>query len=313
MKQSTPLTAGAIYLFIYLTLLMVTVFVPYAVLITMFLLPLPFIVYSVRFGWKAAAGLSAVTLLVASLLVPGISLPFTFIAVFGGFMVGMGINQQLSAYEAWARGTVGYLIGLVSTFLFIQGVFGINIIDETRTTIQSSLQSSQEMMESFGLNFGEEEMTAITEQMENLLNLFPVFFVLTALLLAFVTQWISYKLINKIEKKQLKFPPFRTFQLPIAVIWIYFIAILATLFSGEESSTVYLAAINVTNLAGFLVAIQGLSFLFFYVHKKKLSKTIPVVAIVITVIFPLIGLYLLRILGIIDLGFSLRNRMENKD
>lgn len=311
MKQSKPVRTGAMYLGIYLLLLLLTIFIPAVELVTIFLLPLPFIVYTVQFGWKSGAGLAGAVFLLSILLFPGISLPFAFVAVFGGYMAGSAISAGSSAYETWARGTVGYLLGLISAFLFIQSVFSVNIIQETRAVIQSSVQSTHDTMETVGLDIGEEEMTAIAGQMEGLLDLLPVIFVVIALLLALITQWLGYKFLNKRENKLYKFPPFRTFRLPIAVIWIYFLAILATLISGGEEGTMYLAAVNVTNLAGVLMALQGLSFVFFYVHKKKLSKSIPIITIATLVFFPFIGLYLLRILGIIDLGFSLRDRINN--
>lgn len=312
MEQSIQIKQGAIAVAVYLLLTIITLFVPVAGIAALFLLPVPLVYFTARFGWKPGLVVAAVALMTA-LLITVISLPFSLIACLGGIMTGIAIHQQLTPYETWARGTVGYLIGIVGAFLFLQWILGIDLISRMRNTVESSIENTRQTMESFGIVLSDEEVSIVSEQMQGLFDLMPVIFTAVALLLAFLTQWIGYKLLNKMNGKSLEFPPFRTFRLPIAVIWIYFIAVLVTIFSGEEDGSFYLAAVNVTNLAGLLVALHGLSFLFFYVHAKNRSKALPVIAILIVVFFPFMGLYLMRILGIIDLGFSLRDRIKDTD
>ncbi|KAB8136838.1 DUF2232 domain-containing protein [Gracilibacillus oryzae] len=67
--------------------------------------------------------------------------------------------------------------------------------------------------------------------------------------------------------------------------------------------------VNVSHLAGILLILQGLSFIFHYSYVKTKSKAVPIVSILIVVFFPIMGLYLARILGIIDLGFELKKRI----
>ena len=49
--------------------------------------------------------------------------------------------------------------------------------------------------------------------------------------------------------------------------------------------------------------------MFFFAHGKNLSNTIPIVVTVITVLNPLL-MQIVQLLGIIDLGFDLRKRLE---
>jgi uncharacterized protein YybS (DUF2232 family) len=57
--------------------------------------------------------------------------------------------------------------------------------------------------------------------------------------------------------------------------------------------------------------IQGLSLVFYYAHAKRMGKALPIIAVVFAVLIPVV-LYIIRILGIIDLGFDLRSRFKKK-
>src|SRR5699024_7315914 len=128
-----------------------------------------------------------------------------------------------------------------------------------------------------------------------------------ALLLAFITQWLSYKVINRTEQKELNFPPFRTLRLPVAMIWIYFVLIILTFFEFDQTSTIYSIVLNFHVLVGLFIALQGFSFIFYFAHYKKWPIAIPIVSVVVTILLPLLLLYLVRIIGIIDIGFRMRD------
>ncbi|WP_053217739.1 YybS family protein [Virgibacillus senegalensis] len=310
MTSQNVIKEGAIVAVLYLLLMFLTLFVPIIEVVTLFLLPVPLMVFAARYGWKRAAVLFGLLALASFLFLTYFSLPLVLLTGIGGLMTGIAIHQRLTAYETWARGTVGFVIGLLLTFLAVQGLFQINIVQEINQAIQDSVAQSQKMLEDFGMAFEQEEVDVLLEQMRQIVNLLPVILVVIALVLGLVSQWIGYKVIGWLDKTTLRFPPFRQFRLPVGLVWIYFAALIVTWASGDPDSIWHIGAVNVTNLAGLLVALQGLSFLFFYVHHKGISVAVPIIAIVLTVLFPFIGLYLLRILGIIDLGFSLRNRIN---
>jgi uncharacterized protein YybS (DUF2232 family) len=57
--------------------------------------------------------------------------------------------------------------------------------------------------------------------------------------------------------------------------------------------------------------LQGLSFVAYFTHIKKFPKAFLIIAVILTFLLPFV-LYIVRILGIIDLGFNLRKRLEEK-
>ncbi|WP_106495712.1 YybS family protein [Lentibacillus sp. Marseille-P4043] len=311
MNRSKLLTDGVLLIAIYIVLLLIAMFVPLIELVATFLLPVPIIIFASRYDWKSSLLMLAVALVLSSLFATIFSLPVTVLMGLGGVMIGSAMYRGLSAYETWARGAVGFGLGLVFVLLISQLVFDVNMLEEIDVMIDQSMQMSQDMMEQFGLaDQAAEQMALIEEQMEMLKNLIPVGIAVIGILLSFIGQWVSYKVINRLENKNFHFPPFRELKLPVSLVWIYFFALIFTFFELDQNGMLYLAVNNVLMLAGMLMVIQGFSLIFFYAYQKNKSKALPIGSVVLTILMPFLFLYLVRILGIIDIGFKLRDRIS---
>ncbi|ARW33960.1 uncharacterized protein S101441_04445 [Bacillus subtilis subsp. subtilis] len=62
-------------------------------------------------------------------------------------------------------------------------------------------------------------------------------------------------------------------------------------------------------ILGFLIFIQGLSFIFFYCHKKQYPKAAAVIAVILGFVHP-VFMAAIRILGVLDMGFHIRNKVK---
>lgn len=309
MNQSKKMTDGALLTVIFIILMLVTIFVPGALLITIFILPLPFIIYAHRYDWKPSLIMFGVTLLFALFYVSVISLPLTILVGLGGIMIGAGIKGELSAYETLGRGTLGFIAGLLFIFIFSQVVFQVNLANEIDIMMNESLEMSQGILVDLGFpEITEADLALITDRLSMVKDLIPVGIAILSVILAFISQWLSYKLLNRIEKKELYFPIFRELKFPVAIVWVYFIALISMLMDLDPDSTMFLVANNVLSLVGILMVIQGFSFLFFITHQKRWPRAIPIVGVVITLVLPFLFTNLIRIIGIIDIGFGIRDR-----
>lgn len=313
MEQSKKISEGALLAGIYAVLMIISIFIPMVLMVAIFLLPVPFIMYASKYNWKPSLIMLGVALLVSTFIIPAISIPLTILVGLGGIMIGTAIHLNLTAYETWARGTIGFIAGLLFIFLFSQFILQINLATEMESLMNESLQMSTGIMEQFGFKAQtEEELALIETGLAQMMDLIPVGIAITAIILAFFSQWASYRIINRLEGKHLRFPPFRNLQLPMAVVWIYFIAIILSLFGQDLNSALIVVVNNVLTLTGLFMVLQGFSFIFFYAHAKHNSNMLPVVCIIFTILFPFLLLYFVRILGIIDLGFGLRNRFSSR-
>jgi uncharacterized protein YybS (DUF2232 family) len=73
-----------------------------------------------------------------------------------------------------------------------------------------------------------------------------------------------------------------------------------------------MAIINMTYILQFLMILQGYTFMFYYFDKKGFSKAISITIAIVSFLIP-IFLYIVGILGIIDLGFDLRKGFNKKE
>lgn len=312
MSQSRKITDGALLTAIYIALLLLVVFVPFIVTVGIFILPIPFIMYASRHGFKPTLLMFFVALLLSFIFATVISVPLTIMVGIGGIVIGSAIHRNLSAYETWAQGTLGFIVGIVLVVLIMQFTMDINIYNEMDTAIKDSVQMTKTMMDQMGVLSGpeaEKQIEVLEQQMYDFKDIIPSSIAIISIFFALFSQWLSYKMMNRIEGKKLAFPPFKELNLPTPIIWFYFFAIMMGLVELDETGAFYMVVINALTITSTLIAIQGFSFVFFYADHKKVHKAVPISILVITLIIPFLFLFIIRIIGIIDLGFSLKNRI----
>lgn len=313
MSKSNKITEAALLTSAYIILLLISVYIPLIGTFTFFALPIPFIMYTAKYNWQPALMMFIAAGLLSFIFATLFSLPMTLLMAIGGIMIGTAIYEKKSAYETWARGAVGFVVGLIGVFLIIQFLFNINIYDEIDTVFAEMMNIMQTTSDQLGMGDElNEQLEPIAEQMDLLKDLIPASMAIISILMAFVAQWLSYKILNRIDRRSLYFPSFTSFNLPVSLIWMYFIALLLSFFVTDTESGIYIVVMNVVTLSMLLLMIQGFSFIFFYAEHKKLSKAIPIVIVIVTFLIPGIFFLLIRILGIIDLGYSLKKRIANK-
>lgn len=313
MNQSKKLTEGALYTAIFIVLMAITILMPGAILLFPLLLPIPFIIYAHKYDWQASLLMFAVALMMSFMVLPVFSIPLTVLSASGGIIIGSAMYRKRPAYEVWISGTSGFIGGLLFVFLFTQVILDINWAAQLDQLFIDSLEMSKQMMNQLGMGQQlDESLMLVEKSIEQMKNLIPVGIAILAITMAFLSQWVSYKLLNRIERTTFKFPAFRDLSFPVAIIWIYLLSLILIMFASDTEGVLFIAANNVQSLVGLLMILQGLSFMFFYSHYKKWPKAIPILGVVVTVILPFLFFYLIGILGLIDLGFGLRGRISKK-
>ncbi|MFC7061098.1 YybS family protein [Halobacillus seohaensis] len=313
MNDTRKITEGALMTGSYLLLLLIILFTPIIGSFFLFVLPIPFIFYSYRHGWKSGILVLIASMIFTLLFATVFSLPATILAGIGGLFVGGAMHKKRTPYETWAAGSLGFIIGLVSVYLISQLFFGMNWAEEIRMALREAFSMTEGMMGAIGGGADvQQQLDGFEEQVETLPDYLPSIIAIMGIVFAFLSQWLSYKVINRVEGKSFHFSPFRNFTLPVSMLWYYFFSLIFTYILSESNDIWYLAAINVFTLTGTFLILQGFAFIFYYSYVKEKSKALPILAIVGSILFPTILMYLVRILGIIDLGFSLRERLQSK-
>ncbi|MBM7662231.1 uncharacterized protein YybS (DUF2232 family) [Bacillus mesophilus] len=311
MGKTKALTEGAIMLALYMILFLMTLYIPLLGSLTLFALSLPFVVFSSRRGWKSGLVLFGAAVIFTMLFGSILALPSTFLFGLGGIVIGYLYKINRSKFEILAAGSIVYILILLVIYAIITTFLKINPVEEAQRAIEQSINMSREMMESLGQTINEAQLEQLQQALEFASLLMPTVIVFVGVFLTFITQLLSSKILSRLGLQVEKWPPFRSIQLPRSLIWYYLIAMVAMMFPLEQDSMMFLAIFNLFHILQLLMILQGLSFIFYYCYHKNLSKGIPITILILSFLLPFL-LYLVRLIGIIDLGFNLRSRVESK-
>jgi uncharacterized protein YybS (DUF2232 family) len=305
------LTESAVMLALYIVLFLMTLYIPILGQITLFMLALPFVVYSVRRGWKNAVYLLIAALILTILFGTLLSIPTTLLFGTSGIVMGHLYKVNRSRFEVLSFGSITYLVNLLLLYGIVTTLLDINPLQEAKKAAEESIVMTREMMEGMGQTINEAQL----EQLEQVLDLAPLMIptviVLVSVLLAFVTQFLSTLVLKRLGYNIEKWPPFRELRLPRSIVWYYLLVMVLMIVPIDKESVIYLGVFNLFYILQLLMVLQGLSFIFFYCYHKKLSKGIPITILILTIFLPFL-LYIVRIIGIIDLGFNIREKVITK-
>lgn len=310
MKNVHQLTRGAVFLSIYAVLLLITLYVPLLGFVVNLFLPMPFIIFAAKNNLKSTIVFLIAALLISLILGSFLAIPLTAAYGMTGATIGYLLYKQKGRWMIFLGGSLVFLINLVLQYIVSVVFFQINFIEQFLQTFRESLTTSMNMMESLG----QPENTQLIEQFESSISmvetLMPSMFVMASFMIVFFIQLVSVPILKRFDIYVSDWKPFRELDLPKSILYYYLLCLAASLFlKPEEGSYLYWAITNLVFVLQTLMAIQGASFIFYYSHIKGFTKSIPIIAVVIALFIPIL-LYIVRLLGIIDLGFDLRKRIE---
>jgi uncharacterized protein YybS (DUF2232 family) len=313
-KNVRNLTEGAILLAAFAVFLLITIYIPPLSVISVFILPLPFIMFSAKNDLKfiAVFFIAAVIISFISTSLQGLGL----MALFGAAGVVMGyMTQKTQSRSAiLIGGTLTFIVGLIIFYVVLVTFININFIHELNTMLSQSMKQSETILKTFG---NEKQIKLIQEQNANLIKniqqLAPGYLITVSLVYAFISQWICFPIAKRFGIKVPSWGKFRNLRLPKSLLWYYLVALGGfLLFHPQEGTYLYLVFINARFVLELFLLLQGLAFLFYIFHQRSLSKGLAVFVVILSFILPIVH-YIIMILGITDLGFDFRERFVKKE
>ena len=311
MKKAHVLTEGAVLIALYLVLMLFARYVPVIGTIVLFVLPLPFIIFTLRHGIR----------LTFLLIFAGSILSILFGSIFSVLTaVTFGLSGVIMGYFYKRKQTLGVLVGgsLAYTFSMIVAYIGaklfmnIDFIQDSISLLEQSIQQSKKILESFT---AEEQINAqfaqLEEGLELMVHLVPTIFVTIGMISAVITHLLAMPILKRLRFDLAPLKPFRDWKLPQSIVWYYLIVSILLMVNQDTETFYFTAIINLYFILQFFVIMQGFSFIFYYSYVKGWSKAVPISILIGSFLIPIL-LYLIRILGIIDLGFPLRNKLSKK-
>ncbi|MBS4204300.1 YybS family protein [Lederbergia citrea] len=312
MKKNQKLIEGASMLAIFILMLLLSLFIPLVSIVVQFFLILPFLLYSAKYPVKYAAMLVVAAVFVSFVLGSYYAVPLALLFGTTGLMMGYCIRSRKNKLVVYLASSMVFLANILLFFAIAAKFFGMNFLEEISDLFKSSVTQYTDALSIIGQSPPPELQDQLGEMIRMMNSMAPTLLLITAFITVLILMAVNFPIIKRLGIAVPKFEPFRLMKFPKSILWYYLIAlVLSMLMKLEVGSYWYMALVNAAFILQTLLVIQGLSFIFYYNHIKKWPKFIPILAVILTLVLPF-TLSIVRVLGIIDIGFNLRQRLNNK-
>lgn len=314
MKDVRKLTEGAVLLAAFAALLLITIYVPVVGSILNLVLPLPFIMFSVKNNLKLIVAFLVAAIFIAfiagSLMGVGLMLIYGSVGAVIGYLLQKGKSRTFILIAS----SLTFMAGLVISYVVMVAFMKIDIIHELTVALNESVKSSEAMLKAMGR---EDQVELLKEQnalmLKQIVTLAPSALIFASILSSFITQWICFPIAKRFGVNVQPWGSFRNLVLPKSLLWYYLIALgMMLLFHPQEGTYLYSVLINARYILETFIMLQGLALLFFIFHQKSVAKGLAVLVVILTFMIPIVR-YIIMLLGITDLGFDFRKRFEIKE
>jgi uncharacterized protein YybS (DUF2232 family) len=302
------ITEAAIQLALFAVLFLIALYVPLIGVIATLFLALPFIIFTIRHGYAYALLLLAASLVISMLIGSLFSLPVALMFGTAGIAIGGMLAKNKSRYMILLISALVFLINIVIDYTISVKFLQTDIIQETLLAFRQSFDTAMQMMKGMGQEPPKQLQEQFNQGFELIKYVIPTLFVIAAFLFAYITIIVSVPILKRLKLPVGAWPPFRDVTLPKGLLWIYVLVLALSFIPFEKGTFAYIAILNVYYVLQLLLMVQGFSFLYHAANKKNIPKGMVIGGMVLCLFLPFL-LYLIAILGIIDLGFDLRKRI----
>ncbi|AKU30812.1 MULTISPECIES: YybS family protein [Bacillus] len=313
MKQTKALVEGAIMISIFAVMTLFYLYVPLLSIIFFMAAPIPIILYTIRHGLKKGIAAGAIGIVISFLIgsINGLLSAPMLIAV----GIGMGVfYSRRQPGQAIITGALIYLFSFLIYFVVSVQLFQVDILGVAKESIDQIMPMVESTLKQSGASDQDiaKQLKQFREMQDTALNSLPVALLIFVTLMSFVNHWFVRPLIKRFVPDMPALKKFKDMRLPKSMVWYYLLTLLLMLIQPEKGSFLSLVQTSAFQILFILVLIQGFSFIFYYCHEKNISKVVPIFAVVLTILFPPIGV-IVRIIGIADIGFDLREKVKTNN
>ncbi len=311
MDQSNAVRDGFLAAGVFTAIIFVSLLVPFAGLILLFFIPVPFAVYTHKYGWKAASITALFALIILSLVI-GLLAP-AFMLLFGAAGIAMGelYRRGEGAFGAYAGTALSVILGIVFTYAGTMALTDTDPVQSFQMMMEDSVEQTEGLL---GIDENVDAGDEVMAFVDDVQVIVPALIVLFGAAIAFIMQIAASWYIRRSGSHIPRFPPFREWSFPKSFIWYYLLALILSFINMSEGQegTLNTISANLMPVMETGMIIQGLAFMFFFFHLKKVTVVLPLLITGAAFVFPFL-LPIIRILGIIDLGFDLRTRLKSQN
>lgn len=299
--NARKLTDGAMMIAILIILAAVSVYVPLLGTATMLFVPLPVMLYRLRYD-RGASILILTAGIILSALGGILLIPVTLTFGLLGLIIGDTIQRKKTKLYTFMAAGLTFLMTTMMLYVLSTILFGINIIEKLTKGMYDAQKQMMTTLEKVG-DVPEKMIQQMNELIEYTVLSIPSAFILSCFMFAILILWINLPIAKRLGHDIPKFPPFRLMKLPVLTVWVYMLIILLPfMMTMTPGSTAELAYVNGTLILRFLFLLQGISFIQHMMHDMKVQKWLTILCSIIALLFSPLTV----ILGILDTGVNIR-------
>lgn len=309
-SSTNALTQGAASAAIYLVLLLIVVYIPLINMIVFFFLPLPFIVHMFRHGLKSTALVGGASLFLTAIVAPLPALFITVTAASVGVVMGYFYSKGKGALAPIMAGMITYLGNYLLALMISYFVFDINLIEAMKQQTLDMIKLTEEAAGKFQIPVDEEILAVYKEFIPWIGYIFPAVMIMSSVVMVGLHHMVSRPVLSRLGHSIPKLPPLREWQFPRSILFYYLVTLMLVLLGFmEEGSTIFLIIVNLHPILELLLFIQGLSVIAYFAYSKKIGKALIIMSVVLIILFPFMT-FIVRMLGIFEIGFGLKSRIK---
>jgi len=260
------------------------------------LLPLPVIFYTVKYGVKAALPVSfSIILLSFMLALPG-TIFFVAISSVLGILYGYGVCKDKG--NEWLLVMTTLLTSFmyfVSTYL-LASLIGYNVSDEVKLIIA--------YFESMGIK------DLSSNLYQTLLMLFPLVIFMTALIQSILTHITAISMMKRLKIKVLPMRPLSQIMLPKWLGWLCLVALFPQAIANRmgASTDITLITTLIFSVSSMILFFDAYVLIIIFAKKIK-QRFLPAIFILLFLMMPVGFVYFYIVLGLLDILTDLRRRV----
>lgn len=276
-------------------------FIPILGVIVIFFAPLPGIIlwYRSKYSFGIAA---LVSIMVAT--ITGSLFVQTFMII---LLLASLIISQLLLIKA-SKERILYVVSFVTSLvtlgvmIFLQSIkklpYAHELIEPYKIVVDETIRMQ---------NLDAQSAKILEASVQQMAVQMPSFIVISITLFFMLSLLIMFPILRQFKVATPVYRPLYLWQLRKSIFIIYAIALLVSIMT-EPSTTANSISQNFIIVLGFLLVIQGLSF----IHYACSLKKFPIGVSVLLIIIGIIAYPLTRLIGLLDLGLNLKSMLKKR-
>ncbi|QUH25168.1 YybS family protein [Serpentinicella alkaliphila] len=300
--KNKPLVEAGLIAAMATIFVLVTIFIP-VLTILVFILPVAFIILGIRYPIRYTV-LSLITVCIITGFFTEVVYSLFLFVIFGPIAIVMSylMSKKRNEFEVIIAGTIAASVSWFIAIHIISIVSGINILDQIAYIFKESIYAQLDMLNQMNLN----SELRINEAINYFISIFPALIIIQSMIVSVINYYLSISVLRRTNQYAGTTPTFSSFKLPKHIIMGFFL-LSALAYLSQYVQGIYYENLlhNITALFMFLLFLQGISVVLYFMEKSNLNKVFKVFILVVVILMRTF-LTFVALAGFIDAIFNVR-------